>query len=334
MRSSLWLALVLVCLLPAGAFTRTEMLSRLRQADRLLQQAQQHPERQRDLLREAARTAPEALSPALQRLGASPTRTALEHARAELGSAQRALAPAAGSVARHGRADLEAVLADREFQPLQPAHLPPWLLAFREWWHGVWMRFNGWWKDITEGIYHWVKRIFPRVQQPTPLTSAMGVGLRWVFIALLIAGLLALLGIVVARLIIHHQRGTAPEHGEESTGMTRRLRQAPSPWDYSLTEAQAQWEHGQSREALRVVLRACLLLLDTRGVLRYDETRANGEVLRELRRQGRASVSDRLRPIVRTFDRGWYGYLPVSGEEFAQVLATSRQFRDTVVGEP
>ena len=94
------------------------------------------------------------------------------------------------------------------------------------------------------------------------------------------------------------------------------------------------WQQGEQRKALRTLYWACLVLLDSRGVLRFDEGRANGEVLRELRRQGLTGVHERFRPIIRCFDRSWYGFLDVSQEEFNQVLEHTRHFRGTVVKEP
>ena len=106
------------------------------------------------------------------------------------------------------------------------------------------------------------------------------------------------------------------------------------PWEVALQRAEEQWRRGETREALRGVLRACLMLLDSRGVLRYDESRANGEVLRTLRAQGLSEAHAALTPVVRGFDRGWYGFLEISGEEFARMVEESRRLHGLIVREP
>jgi len=71
---------------------------------------------------------------------------------------------------------------------------------------------------------------------------------------------------------------------------------------------------GDYRSAVRQMYLATLLLLDQRDKLKYDPTLTNREYLREASLDARTlSV---LAPIIDTFDRTWYGFEPISREEF------------------
>jgi hypothetical protein len=73
------------------------------------------------------------------------------------------------------------------------------------------------------------------------------------------------------------------------------------------------------RSAVRYLYLACLLLLDERGLLRYDPALTNREHLQ--RAASQPQLADLLRPVVNTFDRVWYGFAPVDDalyQEFRQ----------------
>lgn len=74
---------------------------------------------------------------------------------------------------------------------------------------------------------------------------------------------------------------------------------------------------GNSREAVRQLFLAALHQLDDEGLLRYDETRTNTELLAENAVQ---HVVTRLTPIVYTFERVWYGFEPLANTEFEQLV--------------
>ncbi len=63
------------------------------------------------------------------------------------------------------------------------------------------------------------------------------------------------------------------------------------------------------RSAIRYLYLACLLLLDERGLIRYDPALTNREHLRQI--AGQPQLLDLLRPVVHTFDHVWYGFAPV-----------------------
>lgn len=219
---------------------------------------------------------------------------------------------------------------------------------------------TGWWKTTTAAIERFVqrtarpisqllerlnrafarldrflKRLMPSGSSSNPRAQARNLFLRYLLYGLLILAILVLLGLLLARLLAARrlrQNVDAPDAVADDPALRRKGE--PSFWERSQQQAEALWAAGNQREALRVLTRACLVLLDARGILRYDESRANGEVLRALRRHGHAQVHRSLRPIVGVFDRSWYGLIAIPQAEFQDTLEHSRRFREAVVEGP
>ena len=64
-------------------------------------------------------------------------------------------------------------------------------------------------------------------------------------------------------------------------------------------------QDGSYRQAVRQLYLSALLTLDERGVIQYDRSLTNREVLSQVQRK--AQVESHLHPVVETFDRVWYG---------------------------
>ncbi|MFN8376916.1 MAG: DUF4129 domain-containing protein [Anaerolineae bacterium] len=88
--------------------------------------------------------------------------------------------------------------------------------------------------------------------------------------------------------------------------------------------AQVSEEARDYRAAIRYLYLACLLLLDERGVLRYDPTLTNRELLRQVSDTGQ---HDLLRGVVHTFDRVWYGFAPVDAALYGEFRRSVEQLR-------
>ena len=73
---------------------------------------------------------------------------------------------------------------------------------------------------------------------------------------------------------------------------------------------------------MRYLYLAALLRLDERGLLRYDRALTNREYLERVREN--PALRERLRPIVDTFDRVWYGHAQLDAEGFAEYRARVR----------
>lgn len=71
-------------------------------------------------------------------------------------------------------------------------------------------------------------------------------------------------------------------------------------------------DHAQSRDyrtAIRYMYLASLLMLDEKGIIRYDSALTNREHLRHL--TNKPQVHDLLRRVINAFEEVWYGYLPI-----------------------
>ena len=66
---------------------------------------------------------------------------------------------------------------------------------------------------------------------------------------------------------------------------------------------------------MRYLYISALLWLDERDILRYDRALTNREYLERVR--DNPALRARMAPIVETFDRVWYGHLPIDAESFA-----------------
>ncbi|MEZ4707512.1 MAG: DUF4129 domain-containing protein [Caldilineaceae bacterium] len=73
-------------------------------------------------------------------------------------------------------------------------------------------------------------------------------------------------------------------------------------------------QDGSYRQAVRQLYLSALLTLDERGVIQYERSLTNREVLSQVQRQ--AQVESHLHPVVDTFDRVWYGEREPDRETF------------------
>jgi hypothetical protein len=344
-----WMA-CLLCLLPLLARAADPALARrLAEAERLLTRAETHPEQRAARVREALALVPADSCPTLREAAGTVDRPTLARARREVQALRQVARLSARSAipAADARKALGTVLARNEFQSLRRTKTPAALTGAQKWLHdvGAWIKakWNAFWQWVGDGLNRfgrWLDKLFkplrinPQPARPSPIPTMMPSGMKTLLLVLLGVAILFILGFIASHLLAAARRRAAVEQVRDDDGLPVATRkQEPTFWERSLQQAQSCWDAGDERAALRHLTRACLVLLDVRGMLRYDDARANGEVLRELRRQGRGPVTESLRPVVRCFDRSWYGFLPVSTEEFTSVLEHTRQFRETVVGD-
>jgi hypothetical protein len=144
------------------------------------------------------------------------------------------------------------------------------------------------------------------------LRGVIGNGARGVFDR---RDLIVLLGIAVAVVAVafafrNLRRNIVPEENRPARGNA--IDAATST--EALDRAQRFASAGDYRAAVRQLYLATLLLLDERGVLRYDRSLTNREYLREV--ADAPALARALEPIVETFDRTWYGFETIGPSEF------------------
>ncbi len=82
------------------------------------------------------------------------------------------------------------------------------------------------------------------------------------------------------------------------------------------------------RSAIRYLYLSALLLLDEKGLLRYDATLTNREHLRQL--TDRPQLRDHLQWIITVFEDVWYGYLPIDEQHYQQFQQRIQQLTEGV----
>jgi hypothetical protein len=100
--------------------------------------------------------------------------------------------------------------------------------------------------------------------------------------------------------------------------------------DLALKRAQELSGGGDYRTAVRYLYLSSLLLLEERGLLRYDRSLTNREYLRSVAH--RPELAAVLREVIDVFDRVWYGFQLLEAneyEQYAQRVATLKQQKET-----
>jgi hypothetical protein len=156
-------------------------------------------------------------------------------------------------------------------------------------------------------FFDWLGRLLESMIRPIGSVSpATGQTVGWVVI---VVGILLLLGLL-GYLLLGLRRGMAAEastaEDDPEANLTART---------ALDQAGDLARGGDYRTAVRYLYLSALLWLDERDVLRYDRALTNREYLERVR--DNPALRARMAPIVETFDRVWYGHLPIDAEAFA-----------------
>ena len=233
---------------------------------------------------------------------------------------------------------LNTVLERREFGSLQQPIAP------QGWWADFSKETSKKWTDFWKSFGEWFSRFGNWLSNLFPKSSGKENGffnwwenaipaMRTTLLAILYLLAAALLGFIGYRIYIWSQtRKVISElrgSGESITG--ERPTPLPTDWEYALRQIEEMWNKGDQRGALRLLLRASMAILDIRGIMQYDDSRANGEVLRELRRRGRQDLSELLRKVVRPCDLVWYGGYSIERSEFHNAVTAGKQLRELLL---
>jgi len=93
----------------------------------------------------------------------------------------------------------------------------------------------------------------------------------------------------------------------------------------ALQRAQALASGGDYRTSMRYLYLSSLLFLEEAGRLRYDRTLTNREYLRQV--EGQPDLAEPFRVVVNTFDRVWYGFVPVDAQAYETYLGYVQALR-------
>lgn len=171
--------------------------------------------------------------------------------------------------------------------------------------------------NLIGRFFDWLFRLLARLLDPV---GSLGAGpanlLAWLFG---LAGL-ALIGFVLFSWL-RGLRGA----------LTREAMAEEHDPEANLTATQAMQQaavlarDGDYRTAVRYLYLSSLLWLDEKQLLRYDRALTNREYLHRLEDQ--PVLRTRLTPIIETFDRVWYGYMPLDAQRFAEYQQQVEELR-------
>jgi len=184
--------------------------------------------------------------------------------------------------------DLELILARPEFQ--WQTRQPSWL--------------EKWWQDLQDRFWRFVARLLGR--------SSMTVDGSLITDVLTVIGILALALVLAFALRGVLANFVAEAEAEADAEASGELLTA----DSALKRAQTLSAAGDYRTAVRYLYLSSLLLLEERGLLRYDRSLTNREYLRNVAHL--PDLASILRDVVEVFDRVWYGYQPLDATAYAQ----------------
>jgi hypothetical protein len=151
-----------------------------------------------------------------------------------------------------------------------------------------------------------------------PSINVLGLGpLGLLVLAILLVGIASTVFILTARTVSPSPAAAIVSAEERNLSSTQ-----------SSQRAIEQAAGGNYRDAIRYLYLTTLILLDERGLLRFDHSLTNREYLQRL---GSARLGQLLTPIVDTFDRTWYGHTLPTREEYERYAALVEEVRHTPV---
>lgn len=206
----------------------------------------------------------------------------LPRLKAHLEALQAARADWSSRIFRAGDTDsLRAILARSEYQwpEEQPSALEQWL------------------NDLWERFLDWLSRM---------IGGDVFVGQDALYA---IGGAIAVAAIIIFVLRHLYRDFVAEAEAAKQASEDERLSSQAA-----LQRAQTLSASGDYRSAVRYLYLSALLLLDERGLLRYDRARTNHEVLRSVSHLPALAVP--LGEVVDVFDRVWYGFEPLDEASF------------------
>ena len=181
-------------------------------------------------------------------------------------------------------------------------------------------RLQRWLEDLQLRFWQWLSEIFPS------LNAGSGLGNIANF-------LVTSVGVVVLIIVlVYALRELLGDFAADSAIMPDdHLGDELLTADTALQRAQQFSAEGDYRTAVRYLYLSALLLLEERGLLRYNRSLTNREYLRSLAHQ--PELATILGDVIEVFDRVWYGFHTLEPAEYewyaGQVEVLKRQRRQS-----
>jgi hypothetical protein len=156
------------------------------------------------------------------------------------------------------------------------------------------------WQRLLNGFVRLLARLAP------------GASAGAVINTVLLIGIAVTIGLILRYVYVHSVRSVIREAGiDPVTGIPPDLTA-----DRAFEQARNYADAEDRREAVRYLYLAAILVLEARGHIRLDRAHTNRELLADL--SPRPELAAGFRDVIETFDRVWYGFQPISREEFGK----------------
>lgn len=160
---------------------------------------------------------------------------------------------------------------------------------------------------IPNPVLEWVNRILTEIQRW--LNDLLGMTFDVVgsdtMLVILSLLLVVVFFFVFRTLFVDFAREAKLKEAEEDEPLTS---------EAAFNRAQQLSKGGDFRAAVRYLYLSTLLILDERGVMRYDRSKTNREYLRSVANS--PELSKPLEEVIEVFDNVWYGYHSLDEETF------------------
>lgn len=164
-------------------------------------------------------------------------------------------------------------------------------------------RWQRWLADLRLRVWQWLSNIFPNL-------NAVGGPARLINYLVTFLGIMAVVVVLlyIWRMLLGDFAAEAVMAGDDVLG------DEVLTADAALQRAQQFSGEGDYRTAVRYLYLSALLLLEERGLLRYNRSLTNREYLRSLASQ--PELATVLRDVIEVFDRVWYGFHALGPTEY------------------
>ncbi|MHC1782459.1 MAG: DUF4129 domain-containing protein [Anaerolineaceae bacterium] len=173
--------------------------------------------------------------------------------------------------------------------------------------------FQRFFRDLLQKFLDFLEELFPDGDVAGPslnLRSPITIGVLLVLLVVLYFGFRGIFKELI-------QEASYDEAGQDEVGLSAAR---------AMRLAQGSAGEGDHRQAVRYLYLSALLLLEERGLLRYDRSRTNREYLNSIHEHTR--LVPLLRNVIDVFDRVWYGYRPIDANGYEEYVEQVERLKE------
>jgi len=207
------------------------------------------------------------------------------------------------------RTALKEILSRSEFRPAPTSSANPILKAIKNFFHHLY--------SALERFWHWLQR---RLHFGNMAASYIPRPVVYI----LVVGLVLLGGWLLWRLV---RNAIWPRLTKQQEKPSFKVTTEPEPAPVVLPEAEVLLQQAQQfaaagdyRRAFRALFLAILCRLDQAQIIEYARDRTNFEYLRTLRAKRLDRFYEVIAPLVRDFDKFWYGQFAAEEQDYRRGL--------------